>query len=257
MKNNFFCILFFSIISTVFGQNSTSYSPYPQPGTGYITDIANLLSDDEEERIEQWLWKVEEKKGVEIAVVVINSMSDYKGTPQNIKEFATGLFNKYGIGNMPKNDGVLLLISKNDRELRIELGKFYGHVRDTDTKAIVDDIIVPYFKKDQYATGITEGVKEIILEFASLRVGWNWPLIILIISIPVFILICISLFKNGKRGWGWIFVGIILVVLTTVVYMVVQIIVHSPGRSSGWSSGGYGGGFGGGSSGGGGASGSW
>lgn len=248
---SFLCLQLMSL-----GQNK-DYKPYPQPGAGYVTDIANLLTDEEEEEIEQWLWKVEEKEGVEIAVVIINSMKEYKGAPQTIESFATGLFDSYGIGNMPLNNGVLLLVSRNDRKLRIELGKFYGHTRDADAKKIIDGTIVPHFKNDRYAKGIKEGVKGIMLEFAGLRVGWNWPLIILMVSIPVLILICISLFKSGKRGWGWIVVGMILVVITALLYMVVQIIKHSPGRSSGWSSGGFGGGFGGGSSGGGGASGSW
>ncbi len=41
------------------------YAPYPQAGAGYVTDIANLLTGDEEERIETWLWQVESKTGVE------------------------------------------------------------------------------------------------------------------------------------------------------------------------------------------------
>lgn len=253
-------ILIFSIFLSLplFAIEETKdYKPFPQPGSGYVTDIANLLTDQEEENIEQWLWKVEEKSGVEVVVVIINSMNEYKGAPQNIKKFATGLFNSYGIGNIPKNDGVLLLVSRNDRKLRIELGKFYGHSRDADAKSIVDGTIVPHFKNDKYAAGITAGVKDIMLQFAGIRVGWNWPLIILLVSIPVIILICISLFRNGKRGWGWVFVGILLVVLSAVFYILVQAVKNSPGESSGWSSGGFGGGFGGGSSGGGGASGSW
>lgn len=254
MKNSLFFLLILSL--SLAGQNK-SYHPYPQAGSGYVTDLANILTDDEEERIEQWLWKVEEKKGVEIAVVTINSIKDYNEAPQNLKEFATGLFDRYGIRNLPRNDGVLLLVCKNDRNLRIELGKFYGPGENSEARGIIDDIIVPHFRKDAYGTGITEGVKAIMLDFAGLRVGWNWPLIIILISIPAAILICISLFRNGKKGWGWIFVGIILVLLSTALFIIIHILKNSNGRSSGWSSGGHGGGFGGGSSGGGGASGSW
>ena len=60
MRNSFL-LLFFIFSMTLFGGNNKNYKPYPQPGSGYVSDIANLLTDEEEERIEQWLWKVEEQ----------------------------------------------------------------------------------------------------------------------------------------------------------------------------------------------------
>ena len=230
------------------------YSPYPQPDSGYVTDIANFLTLEQEERIEQKLWRCESETGVEIAVVLINQMSDYKA-PQTIEGFATGLFNKYGIGNLPKNDGILILISKDDRKMRIELGEFYGHSRDGDAQRIVNKV-TSYFKNGDYSKGVIKGVDEVLYEFAGL--GTNWLLIGLLIAVPVIILIIISLFKNGKKGWGWIMVGVLFVVILAILQIVFHVLKHtSSSNSSGWSSGGFGGGFGGGSSGGGGASGGW
>jgi len=62
-------------------QQEKTYAPFPTPDSGYVTDLANLLTQNQEEEIEQWLWHVEETSGVEIAVVTINSISDYPGTP--------------------------------------------------------------------------------------------------------------------------------------------------------------------------------
>lgn len=235
------------------------YAPYPKPDSGYVTDLADLLSLDEEEQIEQWLWQTESRNGVEIAVVTINSISDYPGSAnQSIESFAHDLFNKYGIGNLPKNDGVLLLVAKNDRKARIELGKKYSRLRDRDAEAIMQNVIVAHFKKQQYADGITDGVKAIMLEFAGARVGMNWTLIVLLVAVPVVTLIAISLFQNGKRGWGWVCVGILIVIILAIVRILHAVSKHMPdSSSSSWSSGGFGGGFGGGSSGGGGATGSW
>jgi uncharacterized protein len=231
------------------------YSPYPQPGSGYVTDIANFLTLEQEERIEKKLWRCESETGVEVVVVIINQMSDYAGTALTIEGFATGLFNTYGIGNLPKNDGVLMLISKNDRRMRIELGKYYGNTRDAESQKIVDKV-TSHFKSGDFSKGVIKGVDEILYEFAGL--GTNWLLIGLLIAVPILILIIISLFKNGKKGWGWVFIGI----LFTIILVIFQIIYHvgkhtNSSSSSGWSSGGFGGGFGGGSSGGGGASGGW
>jgi len=72
------------------------------------------------------------------------------------------LFNEWGIGNASRNDGVLLLVARNDRKLRIELGAGYGRTLDSDMKRIIDRTITPAFRNDQYAYGIDEGVTEII-----------------------------------------------------------------------------------------------
>jgi len=234
------------------------YSPFPAPDAGYVTDTADLLTLDEEERIEQWLWQTESRTGVEIIVVTIASIRDYPGAPaSSIEAFAKGLFDKYGIGNMPENNGVLLLVAVRDRKARIELGAGYGRSRDADALAIMNKEILPSFRQEDYAAGITNGVKGIMLEFAGVRAGLNWPLIIVAAAIPVVGLIAVSLFRNGKRGWGWVCVGLLVVLILALFWMLRQTLRHMPeGRSSGWASGGLGG-FGGGHSGGGGATGSW
>ncbi|HUT37059.1 MAG TPA: TPM domain-containing protein [Planctomycetota bacterium] len=235
------------------------YSPFPNPDAGYVTDLAGLLTANEEERIERWLWEAESRTGVEIVIVTLGSIRDYPGTPnQSIEAFARGLFDAYGIGNMPANKGVLLLVARNDRKVRIELGAGYGRARDADAARIVNDVIVPSFKRDDYAGGITEGARAILREFAGVRISWNWTLIGLLVAIPVVGLIAYSLFRSGKRGWGWMAVGLLIMLVLAAITLIISILRHaSRGRSSGWSSGGFGGGFGGGFSGGGGATGSW
>ena len=234
-------------------------APYPTPDKGYVTDLAGLLSHEQEHRIEQWLFDVEKTTGVEIAVVTIRSIRDYPGTAnQTIEAFATGLFNAYGIGNMPKNDGVLLLVAERDRKVRIELGAGYGFARDRDAKRIIDRSIVPRFKRDRYADGIERGVKAILREFAGVRVGVNWTLVILGGLIVIGAVVAIDLFRRGKRGWGWVATGIVFILLLVLAQVLVRIF-RSTGRSrsGGFGVGGFGGGFGGGFSGGGGATGSW
>ncbi|MGE0610482.1 MAG: YgcG family protein [Pirellulales bacterium] len=240
-------------------KQNRDYGPYPRPDRGYVTDLADLLSQQEEEQIEQWLWRVESQTGVEIAVVTISSLKEYSGTQNgSIESFATALFDNYGVGNLPKNDGVLLLISKQDRKARIELGKFHGKTRDADAARIMERVIVPRFKKEEYAAGVKDGVKAIAQEFAGVRIGVNWPLVALIVAVPVLGLIAFSLFRSGKRGWGWACVGLLVIVILAIVRIIYELGKHgSDGDSSSWGAGGFGGGFGGGSSGGGGATGSW
>lgn len=238
-----------------------NYEPYPNPDSGYVTDKVGLLTTEEQETIEQWLWQVESRSNVEIIVVIIDSIKDYPKTKNNsIEEFATALFNTYGIGNLTgdtPNNGVLLLVAKKDRKVRIELGKYYGYLRDQNAKQIIEQVIIPEFKKNNFAAGITNGTEAIIEEFAGMRVGFPWYLVWIFVSVIVCIFIAISLFKNGKRGWGYVFVGFAIILLLIFFSLLINMYRHLPENSSGsWSSGGMGG-FGGGSSGGGGASGGW
>jgi uncharacterized protein len=115
----------------------------------------------------------------------------------------------------------------------------------------MDGVIVPKFKNADYEGGITEGVKAIAKEFANVRIGINWTLIILLIAVPVLGIVAYSLFKSGKRGWGWVVVGILIVVVLFIIFILYQAVRAMPKTAGG--AGGFGGGF----SGGGGATGSW
>ena len=239
--------------------NPGAYGGYPTPDSGYVSDLADLLTLDEEERIEVWLWQVESRTGVEVAVVTIHSISDYPGTANgSIESFAAGLFDAYGIGNLPANKGVLLLVASADRKARIELGAGYGRERDGDARAIMDDKIVPAFKKGDFAGGITGGVRSIMWRFAQCWVGLEWVMYLGGAIAIVLAMSAISMFRKGKRGWGWVCLGLVVVVLLTLLAILRGAVRHLPSSSSdSWGSGGFGGGFGGGFSGGGGATGSW
>lgn len=258
LKNSFLILYFLSGLVVANTIEEKDYSPYPQPDSGYVTDYANLLTKEEEERIEKWLWQVEYRSKVEIIVFTIKSVKDYPGTSKDsVDSFATGLFDAYRIGNMPQNDGVLLLISSEDRRARIELGASYGRSRDGDALKIMDSIIVPQFKKGDYVAGITLGTEALIEEFANMRIGFPWHIVWIALGSLGSLLVGISLLKNGKRGWGYVFIGLAIVLILVVIYLTVKFVQQLPkGDSDSWGSGGMGG-FGGGFSGGGGASGSW
>jgi uncharacterized membrane protein YgcG len=143
-------------------------APYPQPGEGYVTDNANLLTDEQETQLESRLYDCEQETGVEVAVVTIGSIADYPGTANDsVEAFARGLFDRYGIGNMPKNDGMLLLVAVNDREARIELGDGYGSGREREAERIMQNVIVPQFRNGRYDMGIMNGVESILQTFAG------------------------------------------------------------------------------------------
>lgn len=105
-------------------------------------------------------------RGIEFTVLTINSMRDY-GHTGAIEPFATGLFNTWGIGNAETNDGVLLLVSRRDRQLRIELGAGYGNALNQEMKEIIDTTITPEFRNNAYYAGIDAGINKIIYAVAG------------------------------------------------------------------------------------------
>ncbi len=143
---------------------------YPAYQSTYINDFADLLPPDSEARVLAMLKAVREERGVEMTVVTVQSRLDYGPSP-SIEAFATGLFNSWGVGNATRNDGIMILIAKQDRTMRIELGAGYPPTFDDRVKRVIDHHFIPWFKQDDYANGIEAGVAETIkrtwLEFTD------------------------------------------------------------------------------------------
>jgi uncharacterized protein len=142
---------------------------YPDYSEVYVNDFADLLTADQEDEIRGKLTGLRQNRDIEFTVVTIDNMSDY-GHSGAIEPFATGLFNRWGIGNANRNDGVMMLISRYDRKMRIEVGSGYGNIKNAAMKAIIEDVILPQFRKDNYPAGISNGVDAVILDLTG-----SWP----------------------------------------------------------------------------------
>lgn len=161
---------------TARAQDAQTYAPFPAPAAGQVTDLASVLSADSRSAINTSLNSHERSTGVEIRVVTINAMADFPGTPNgSIEAFATGLFNRWRIGNLPKNDGVLLLVSVKDRKARIEVGGGYGRAKDAAAQRIMSNLIVPRLRVNDFAAGVREGVDALVKEFNGRAVAQSSP----------------------------------------------------------------------------------
>ena len=118
----------------------------------------------------------------------------------------------------------------------------------------MDRDILPSFRRGDFGGGIDKGVRSIIRQFAGMWIGIPWDLVIEALIVLALIPVCVSLFRHGKRGWGWVVAGIIIILIVFMVKGTGKVLEKLPHDSS---PGGFGGGFGGGFSGGGGATGSW
>ena len=140
--------LFFIFPQIVYAE--VTYPAY----TGYVNDFAGILDTSTIDQITGVISEVNNQTTAEIAVVTIDNLQGI-----TIEEYAVELFEKWGIGKKEKNNGILLLISEEDRKLRIEVGYgLEGVITDLESGRIIDNIIVPQFKAGDYNTGTYNGV---------------------------------------------------------------------------------------------------
>lgn len=149
----------------------------------YVNDYADLLDDGAEARLRSDLTDLYDQAGIEMTVLTIPSLSDYRHYGP-IEPFATALFNSWGIGNADRNDGVLVLVALHDRQMRIELGAGYAASWDARMQRVIDTAFLPRFREEAYQAGIVTGVEETIFELTGhppggteagpLVNGWRW-----------------------------------------------------------------------------------
>lgn len=130
--------------------------PNPRAAQSWVSDTAHVLDGAAVRRLNQSLDALERDLGVEVAVVTVPSVS---GTP---KEFATALFQRWGIGKAGTNNGLLVLLVMDRRRLEMETG--YGleeMLPDGWLGVMQNDVMVPRFKKGDFAEGLLAGVERV------------------------------------------------------------------------------------------------
>lgn len=215
--------------------------------TGNVVDNASLLSSSAERRLSTQLTAHENATGNQVAIVTLPTLQGY-----DIATYGYQLGRQWGIGQKDKNNGVMLIIAKKERRMRIEVGYgLEGKLTDAISANIIQTVIRPAFKRGQFEKGIEAGATAIIQALGgqytmrkakSGESRFSWVFLIFIIIVVFF-----NLFGGGggfglgrRYGGGRYYGGTF--------------------GGGGFSSGGFGGGGfsgGGGSFGGGGASGGW
>jgi uncharacterized protein len=231
---------------------------------GRVTDEAGLLSPADKADIENDLASLEQTSTDQLAVVIVKSLQGYP-----IEDYGVGLGRKWGIGQKGKDNGILLIVAPNDHKVRIEVGRrLEPFMTDTMSALIIQNAILPKFRRGDFAGGIKDGVRdiktvllgdaeEVKRRAAGARTPQDDPTVVIHLVI-FFLIVAFIIWVNyrnaqamraGMPGTPRRRGGVIII----------------PGGSGswggGWSSGGDGGGGGwsggGGDFGGGGASGSW
>ncbi len=230
-----------------------------KPPAQLVNDFTNTLTLEQKQSLENKLVAFNDSTSTQIAVVIIPSLNG-----RDIADYNVKLGRAWGVGGKEFSNGVVLLIAKGDRKLNIATGYgVEGALPDITSKHIIDDVIVPNFKGNDYYRGIEEGTDAIMKavkgEYTApannRKKGPSGSRIIFIIIMIIVFLIISS--KGGGRG------GSFMSRRGAMPFILGSLLGNSGrGGGGGWSGGGGGssggfGGFGGGSFGGGGSSGSW
>jgi uncharacterized protein len=129
---------------------------YPELA-GRITDEAGLLTPAEKADIENDLSSLEQTSTDQLAVVIVKSLQGY-----SIEDYGIGLARKWGIGQKGKDNGILLIVAPNDHKVRIEVGRrLEPFMTDTMSALIIQNAILPKFRRGNFAGGIKDGVRDI------------------------------------------------------------------------------------------------
>ena len=131
--------------------------PIP-PLEARVTDLTATLSSAQKAQLEARLAGFESRKGAQIAVLIVPSTQ-----PEEIEQYSIRVVDAWKLGREKPDDGALLLIAKDDRAMRIEVGRgLEGALTDLVSKRIVSDTITPLFRQGDFAGGISAGVEQMI-----------------------------------------------------------------------------------------------
>ena len=123
-----------------------------------VIDQTGTLSSSEVASLDQVLSAFEKKKGSQLAVLIVKTTA-----PESIEQYGIRVADQWKLGRKKIDDGAILIIAKADRTLRIEVGYgLEGVLTDATSKRIIDDIIVPRFKQQDFYGGVVAGVQAII-----------------------------------------------------------------------------------------------
>ncbi len=123
-----------------------------------VTDLTQTLTDGQRSALEQKLSAFETQKGSQIAVLIVPTTQ-----PEEIEQYSIRVVDAWKLGRAKVDDGALLIVAKNDRRMRIEVGRgLEGAMPDAIAKRIIAETITPYFRQGDFAGGIDAGVDQMI-----------------------------------------------------------------------------------------------
>lgn len=131
----------------------------PKP-VGLVNDFENIFTPEQEQALNAFLLEAQLPADAKITVVTISKDSTPK---EEFEAFTLQLAQNWGIGDADNDNGILIAVSAGHRRIRIQNGDgIVIRMSDAETKAIIDDVIIPKFKENDYYQGIVDGISQIV-----------------------------------------------------------------------------------------------
>jgi uncharacterized protein len=204
-------------------QDDSGRVAIPEP-TGFVNDHANVIDEARRAQLEGFLDQVKTKTGVQFAVLTVPTCA-----PEEPATYKVRVFNKWGIGDAERKDGLLLLVAIEERKIIFETGYgLEGTLPDGWESRMLRDLAIPRFREGQPGEGITAAVLAASQRIAAekgVTLTWDgrelrytgdkserlptWAVLLLIFIIFFVIMPLVRLGRYGRRGWyssgggGW------------------------------------------------------
>lgn len=152
-------LLLASAVACALGGPSLAAAQVPVPPlTGHVIDQTGTLTAEQKAALEQTLVAFEARKGSQLAVLMVATSA-----PETIEQYALRVAEQWKLGRKKVDDGAILVVAKNDRAMRIEVGYgLEGSLNDLTSKRIISETILPQFAKQEFDAGISAGVAQMI-----------------------------------------------------------------------------------------------
>jgi uncharacterized protein len=203
MKHSFLLLIFCVLSTLVLAQQSNDFPARPNPPR-LVNDMANLLSTEEVAALEQKLVNYNDTTSTQIAIVTITSLGGYE-----VAQYADQLGELWGIGGKKNDNGILILVAKDERKVTLRTGYGMEHIiPDAIAKRITERTLKPNFKNGEFYKGLNEASNFIISvasgEYQADPAATNdregGPSILSIIIIAILVLFIFSRFGRGGSG---------------------------------------------------------
>jgi uncharacterized protein len=151
-------LLFLTVCVSLLASGVAFAQPeFPKP-TGRVNDFAGILDASTEAELDRSLDELERKTSSEVAVAIVASLNG-----MSVEEYANRLFKAWGIGQAKQDNGVLVLVAPNERDIRIEVGYgLEGVLPDGLAGEVIRDQFIPRFRENDYPGGIRAGVARVV-----------------------------------------------------------------------------------------------
>jgi len=205
MKHTFLFVYLFLFSLATLAQEA-DFPPRPNPPR-LVNDLADMLSPEEEQALEQKLINYNDTTSTQIAIVTLTSIGGY-----DANQYAAELGERWGVGSRENDNGLIILVAQNERTVAIQTG--YGmeaYVPDALAKRITERTLKPNFQQGEYYKGLNEATSLIISlasgayqadPYAQQQDRESGPSLALIIILVIVVVFVLSRMGGGRGGRG-------------------------------------------------------